>query len=235
MTIDFTEGQIFLVDKPREWTSFDVVAKLRNTLRIKKVGHAGTLDPLATGLLVIATGKQTRQLHHLQDADKTYEAVFRLGAVTRSYDCECPPEDFRDTAHLTREQVEQAMSVFQGAVEQKPPAYSAVRVKGKRAYELARRDQEVELPTRSVIIHDFTLLAYPGPEAVEARIHCSKGTYIRSLIHDLGQQLGVGAYLLELRRTSVGPYQLDAAWSLPELVEQIRTAREAAAPERGEG
>jgi tRNA pseudouridine55 synthase len=222
---NFQEGLTLLIDKPLKWTSFDVVAKIRNTSRCKKIGHAGTLDPLATGLLIICTGKKTKSIQEIQDADKTYRLHFRLGATTPSYDAEFPPENIQDTSHLTVEKVEQAMQQFVGIIDQVPPAFSAIQVQGKRAYDLARKGKPVELKARQIQIHSFQLLEYNSAEDVVAEVHCQKGTYIRSLVHDLGQVLGTGAYLTMLERTAIGTHHLVDAWNLEELVAEILRQR----------
>lgn len=223
---DFKTGELLLVDKPKDWTSFDAVKKIRNAARVKKVGHGGTLDPLATGLLIVAVGPATKKLQQLQDADKAYQAEIRLGFTTPSYDAEFPPENPKPTGHIAREAVEEAMRGFMGTIEQYPPAYSAVKVGGKRAYDLARKGKEVETKPRQVTIKAFDLLAYDGPERITTQIECSKGTYIRTLAHDLGQALETGAFLLNLRRTRVADFRLEDAWPLDELVAEIRRQRE---------
>jgi tRNA pseudouridine55 synthase len=215
---DFAAGEVILIDKPLHWTSFDVVAKLRNTLKVKKIGHAGTLDPLATGLLILCTGAKTKQIQFIQDAPKQYLAEFTLGATTASYDAETPPENPRDANHLTAEDVQRVLPEFTGEVQQLPPAYSAVKVQGTRAYELARQGQQPELKARTVSITSLELISFEGPDKVLISVHCSKGTYIRSLVHDIGQRLGVGAYLTGLVRTQIGDYRLADAVSVPEFV-----------------
>ncbi|MDP5172384.1 MAG: tRNA pseudouridine(55) synthase TruB [Bacteroidia bacterium] len=217
---DFLAGAMLLIDKPKEWTSFDVVNKIRYAINIKKVGHAGTLDPLATGLLIICTGKFTKKLTELQGMDKEYEVIFKLGATTASYDAEQPEENLCDATHITREQVAAAMTTFLGEIDQVPPVFSAIKVNGKRAYKSARQGQEVELKSRRVSILAFELLEDDSLEAntFSARIHCTKGTYIRSLVHDLGQALGVGAYIRELRRTAIGEQRIEAAMLLSDFL-----------------
>ncbi|MBX3101475.1 MAG: tRNA pseudouridine(55) synthase TruB [Bacteroidetes bacterium] len=215
--VDFEAGEIILINKPREWTSFDVVAKIRNHLKLTKIGHAGTLDPLATGLLILCTGARTKEINAIQDADKQYVAEITFGAVTDSYDAECPPRDIRDTSHLTPETVQEALAHFTGTIAQVPPTYSAIKVDGKRAYKLARKGKAPELKARSVMIHAIELL---DMELAVARlhIHCQKGTYIRSLAHDLGQHLGTGAYLSGLVRTAIGHYKLADAQTLEDFL-----------------
>ena len=217
--MDFLAGQTLLFDKPKGWTSFDLVKKVRGTLRIKKVGHAGTLDPLATGLLILCTGKATKTIPHIQEQEKEYETCFKLGAVTASYDAEQPETDLRDASHIGAGEIEAAMPGFRGEISQLPPAYSAVKVDGQRAYKAARQGKTVALAPRPVIIYEFTLLGPgPAPDTWIARIRCSKGTYIRSLIHDLGQALEVGAYILDLRRTRIGGHHVRDAWQVEDFI-----------------
>ncbi len=212
--MNFEEGQTLLFDKPLHWTSFDLVKKVRGMIKIKKVGHAGTLDPLATGLMILCTGKNTKTIDLIQGQEKLYEATFCLGATTASYDSEFPPENEKSTADITQEKVENGIKNFLGEIAQVPPAFSAVQVNGKRAYELARKGKDPELKARQVHIYDFYITEYESPQHIKVTIRCSKGTYIRSLIHDLGQQLGTGGYLTGLRRTAIGAYHIDNAWTL---------------------
>lgn len=226
---DFQAGQLVLVNKPLDWTSFDVVGKIRWTLRHKlgvkkiKVGHAGTLDPLATGLVLIGIGKGTKWLHELQGLDKRYDGTFKLGAVTATYDAEMPEEDVTSTDHLNFDDVTKAASGFTGNIDQVPPIFSAVKVKGQRAYKAARAGKKIELESRPVTIHEFKIIEHEWP-VLKFGVYCSKGTYIRSLIHDLGQALDAGAYLTSLRRTEVGEYDLMDAWELEDLVQAIKDA-----------
>lgn len=219
---DFEAGEILLVDKPLGWSSFDAVAKVRNTIRTKKVGHAGTLDPMATGLLVLCTGKKTKLIEQIQAGAKTYEALLRLGAATPCYDAELPPTGFVDASHITAGQLEAVFPQFIGTVWQRPPAHSAVKIGGKRAYDLARSGKDPEPEPRQVQIHRIELLEM-GVEGLFAhiRVHCGKGVYIRTLAHDIGQALGVGAYLAGLRRTEIAPYSVADAWTIPQLVERF--------------
>ena len=208
-------GAILLVDKPTTWSSFDVVKKLRGALRILtgdriKVGHAGTLDPLASGLLVIGVGKYTKQLPTLTDQDKGYTATLKLGATTASYDAETDEQDLRPWEHLTEADIRAALDRFVGSFQQRPPNFSAKRFQGERAYFLARDGAHVELALHDVRIDHIHLLGIEGPN-VMIEVACSKGTYIRSLAHDIGQALGCGAYLIALRRTRSGPYTLEGA------------------------
>jgi len=209
-SFDFAAGEVLLVDKPPGWTSFDAVKKIRNLVKVKKVGHAGTLDPLATGLLIICTGKMTKQIAGFQAEEKEYTGTITLGATTPSYDLETQPENFCDTAHLSIEQVKQAASEFTGTIEQVPPVFSAIKVDGKRAYNLARNQQEAKMKPRQVTVSEFSITRFELPEA-DFKIVCSKGTYIRSLAHDLGQKLGTGGYLSALRRNRSGSFSVEDA------------------------
>ncbi|WP_421895958.1 tRNA pseudouridine(55) synthase TruB [Marinoscillum sp.] len=217
----YTEGQILLIDKPLTWTSFDVVKKLRYALKVKKIGHAGTLDPLATGLLLIGTGKFTKKLNELQGLDKTYEGVITIGKTTPSYDLETEFDSEADISHLTMEDLQGAALKLTGPIEQVPPAHSAVKVNGERAYKKARKNIEVKLDPRNITIHEFQLLKVEGAN-VHFHISCSKGTYIRSIARDFGELLGVGGHLSSLRRTSIGEYQVSDAEELEAFVAKVR-------------
>ena len=216
--MNFEEGQTLLFDKPKTWTSFDVVKKIRNTIRIKKVGHAGTLDPLATGLLILCTGKHTKKINQYQELAKEYEVIFKIGATTASYDAEMPEENLQAVEHITAKQVEHVVVSYIGEIVQVPPRYSAVKIKGKRAYELARKGKNFTLKERKVKIHAAEVIAFEHSASIVARIVCSKGTYIRSLVHDWGQALGTGAYIRELRRTQIGEFTVDDAWKIDDFV-----------------
>ena len=204
------EGRVILIDKPLEWTSFDVVKKLKYKLDVKKIGHAGTLDPLATGLLILCTGKKTKTINSIQAQEKEYEGTLVLGQTTPSFDLETEPTEANDISHLTEEDIKQATKAFIGDIEQIPPKFSAVKVNGKRAYLHARAGKEFTIKSRIVQIKAFDIIDVNPPE-VKFRVVCSKGTYIRSLADDLGQALGVGAYLSALRRTRIGDYHIDDA------------------------
>ena len=217
----YETGQVILIDKPIEWTSFDAVRKVRYLVKTKKVGHAGTLDPLATGLLIICTGKFTKQINNYMAQEKEYTGSFTLGATTPTYDLESEPVDMKPYEHLTKEQIEAATVPFTGPILQIPPAHSAIKVDGKRVYELARRGQEVKLEPRPVTIHAFEITAIEGPK-VFFRVVCSTGTYIRSLANDFGQALGCGAYLSSLRRTKIGAFSVDDAMTIQAFEEKIR-------------
>lgn len=216
------EGLVMLVDKPQGWTSFDVVNKvrgmLRHRLRLKKikVGHAGTLDPMATGLLILCTGKYTTFIDQFQARDKTYSGTLTLGGTTATYDAEAPVEDHREWRHLEDGAIQSALHAFRGAILQRPPAYSAIRIQGQRAYDLARKGRDVALEARPVHIHVFDVDTHELP-VIPFRVVCSKGTYIRSLAHDLGQSLGCGAWLSALRRDAIGDYQVRDALTLEDL------------------
>jgi len=220
---DFATGELLLVDKPVGWTSFDVVGKLRNSFKpLKlKVGHAGTLDPLATGLLIICTGKMTKQIDTFQAEEKEYTGTMVLGATTPSYDMETEPDSQFDISHITEEQIKANCRQFTGDIQQYPPAHSAIKIDGERLYEKARRGEEVELRLRNVTISEFeiTRIELPG---INFRVVCSKGTYIRSLVHDFGKALNNGAYLSKLRRTRSGNYKVEDAWEVMNLVSVIR-------------
>lgn len=220
---EFAEGQLLLVNKPYKWTSFDVVGKIRNTFKpLKlKVGHAGTLDPLATGLLIICTGKMTKQIDTFQAEEKEYTGTMTLGATTPSYDMETEPDNKFDISQLTPDQLRNNCEQFIGDIQQYPPAHSAVKIDGERLYEKARRGEDVEKRLRNVTVTAFELTRIELPE-VDFRVVCSKGTYIRSLINDFGAALNNGAYLSKLRRTRSGSYQVTDAWEVMELVNMIR-------------
>jgi tRNA pseudouridine55 synthase len=220
---DFAEGQLLLVNKPYKWTSFDVVGKIRNAFKpLKlKVGHAGTLDPLASGLLIICTGKMTKQIDTFQAQEKEYTGTLVLGATTPSYDLETAEDQQFDISDITEEKILEATKQFIGELQQYPPAHSAVKIGGERLYEKARRGEEVELRARTVTINEFEITGITLPE-VNFRVACSKGTYIRSLVNDFGKALNNGAYLSRLRRTRSGGYKIEDAHEVMELVNNIR-------------
>ncbi len=199
-----------MIDKPLRWTSFDAVRKIRNLVRTKKVGHAGTLDPLATGLLIICTGKFTKRINEFMAREKEYTGHFTLGATTPTYDLESEPENFVSLEGITEKMILDAAAKFTGEILQVPPAHSAIKVEGKRVYELARRGQDVKLEPRKVVIREFGITGIEGPR-VQFKVVCSTGTYIRSLAHDFGQALGCGAYLSSLCRTRIGEFLLSDA------------------------
>ena len=207
---------MLLINKPLEWTSFDVVNKLRYRLKIKKIGHAGTLDPLATGLLIICTGKMTKQIDGFQAQEKEYIGRFVIGQTTASYDLETAPGEPLDLQHITMDQMRTAARQFIGLIQQTPPLHSAIKIDGKRAYELARKGMEQELKPREVEIKEFEITQVEKPW-VSFRVVCSKGTYIRSLARDFGNALGVGAYLAELCRTRIGDFKLENALTIDQV------------------
>lgn len=223
MDVNPYEGQILLVDKPLTWTSFDVVKKLKYALKVKKIGHAGTLDPLATGLLLIGTGKCTKKLNELQGLDKVYTGIIGIGKTTPSYDLETPFENEVSVDHVTDEMIQDATSKLTGAILQVPPAHSAVKVNGERAYKKARKNLEVRLGPRALDIYSFHTERLEA-DRIRFEIHCSKGTYIRSIARDIGELLGVGGHLKSLRREKIGTYDVADAEKLDEFVERVRNA-----------
>ena len=213
---DFAAGEVLLLDKPLTWTSFDVVRKVKGALQIKKIGHAGTLDPLATGLLILCTGKKTKDIDQIQAQEKEYTGTLRLGQTTASADGETPVLDERPTAHLTAAEIRAATAPFLGAIQQTPPLFSAVKIDGQRAYELARQGQAAEIKPKTVTVAAFELTRIAGQD-VDFRIVCSKGTYVRSLARDLGEALGCGAHLTRLVRTRIGAYRLEDALTVADV------------------
>lgn len=218
MENSYEEGRLLLINKPVNWTSFDVVKKLRNVIGVKKIGHAGTLDPLATGLLIIGTGKFTKKLNELQGLDKSYEGIIEIGKTTPSYDLETEFDSESDWSHISLEDIERVKGELTGELSQLPPAHSAVKIGGERAYKKARKNKEVKLEPRKVNIHSFEVT--PNLPELEFEVRCSKGTYIRSLAHDFGRELGVGGYLKKLVRTSVGDFKLSDATELEDFIRQ---------------
>lgn len=226
--MDFINGEIIAIDKPLGWTSFDAVKRLRGGIQRRlnlkkfKVGHAGTLDPLATGVLLICTGKATRRIEELQAGEKEYEATVELGATTPSFDLETEVDATYPTEHITAELAQQALKSFEGNIMQVPPLFSAVKVDGKRAYKYARKGKELELAAKPITIREIEFLSKEG-NRLKFRVVCSKGTYIRALARDLGQALNSGAHLIELRRTRVGDYRVENCLSIDEALENIKT------------
>ena len=226
MGLDFQTGEMILIDKELNWTSFDVVSKLRNSIKKKlnikkiKVGHAGTLDPLATGLLIICTGKMTKRINEFSGLNKTYVGKMTIGSTTPSYDLETKPNVYYPTEHINKNLIIETAKKFVGKIDQKPPVFSAVKKNGVRLYKLARKGVKVEVEKREIIIHDFLISSINFPE-VKFSLTCSKGTYIRSLAHDFGKELGSGAHLSELRRTSIGDYSVDNSLKLMEFIRNI--------------
>ncbi len=221
MPYDFENGEVLLIDKPYEWTSFDVVKKLRYALKVKKIGHAGTLDPLATGLLILCTGKFTKRIDTYQAQEKEYEGQLVLGETRPSIDLETPVDTTQDIAHLDEATIRAAVGPLTGAIAQVPPIYSAVQQGGERLYEKARRGETAQIAPRLVEVSVFELTRLDLPR-VDFRIVCSKGTYVRSLVRDLGQALGVGAALHQLRRTRIGDYHVDQAHTLTDFIARAR-------------
>lgn len=230
-TFNFPDGEMLLIDKPLGWTSFDVVNSIRSTIKrtfdIKKikVGHAGTLDPLATGLLIICTGKFTKQIESFQGLDKSYTGSMFVGATTPSYDKETEVESTFDISQISKNQLLEAAIQFLGEIEQTPPVFSAVKVEGKRAFEYARKKNEVKLKSRKITIRKFELLSFDLPE-IDFVVECSKGTYIRSLVNDFGKALNNGAYMSSLRRTAIGSYLVSDAMSVQEVKDSIMSQGE---------
>lgn len=220
-------GRVLLISKPLQWTSFDVVNKLRYRLKIRKIGHAGTLDPLATGLLIICTGKMTKRIEEFMGLEKEYTGKFVLGKSTPSHDLETAIDEEKDISGLTHEQIHQAAAALTGNIRQLPPVHSAIKIGGKRAYQFARKGQEIDLKHRDVEVKSFEITGIQLPEA-SFRIVCSKGTYIRSIARDFGNALAVGAYLTDLCRTRIGNFRLEDAKTIdqiePEAVNGIHNA-----------
>jgi tRNA pseudouridine55 synthase len=217
----FEEGQVLLINKPLQWTSFDAVRKIRNLIKIKKVGHAGTLDPLATGLLIICTGKFTKKINEYMAQEKEYTGTITLGATTPTYDLEKEPENFKPTANITKEQIEKAALQFTGEIMQVPPIHSAIKQKGKRVYELARQGIDVVMEPRRITIKEFEIVKIEMP-VIYFKVVCSTGTYIRSLANDVGQALGCGGHLSSLCRTRIGEFKLENAMTVEAFEEKIK-------------
>ncbi|EIE20650.1 putative tRNA pseudouridine synthase [Coccomyxa subellipsoidea C-169] len=216
-----------LVDKPQDWTSFDVCGKLRGALKVKKVGHAGTLDPMATGLLIICTGQGTKQIDDFVAMEKAYSGTLRLGQATPSYDAMSEIEEELPWEDITDEDLEAAKEAFVGDILQQPPMFSAIKIKGERLYKAARRGEVVERQSRPVTIHSFELQRdESNRQDVHFKVTCSKGTYIRSLAHDLGKAVGSAAHLTALRRESIGEHSVADAWSVLDLVAAAQAARQ---------
>ncbi|HZJ60735.1 MAG TPA: tRNA pseudouridine(55) synthase TruB [Chitinophagaceae bacterium] len=216
----FEEGQVLLIDKPMQWTSFDVIRRIRHLIKVKKVGHAGTLDPMATGLLIICTGKFTKKINEYMAREKEYTGTFNLGATTPTYDLESKPENFRSLEHISPELIKDMTKNFLGEIMQVPPAHSAIKVEGKRVYELARKGKEVKLEPRKVYINEFEITLIELP-VVHFRVVCSTGTYIRSLAKDFGEGLACGGYLSSLRRTRIGEFKIEEALSVKDFEDSL--------------
>lgn len=229
MVRDFEQGELIYIDKPLRWTSFDAVKRLRGALIRRygvkkfKVGHAGTLDPLATGVMIVCTGRATKQIDTLQAGVKEYIATIALGATTPSFDLETEIDGHYPTGHITQQLVEEKLSDFVGVIEQVPPSFSACKVDGKRAYKLARKGEEVELKPKTLVIDEIELLDF-APTQITVRVVCSKGTYIRALARDIGIALNSGAHLVALRRTRVGQVRESDCLTVDEAVDMIRNS-----------
>ena len=220
--VDYNTGCILLVNKEKDWTSFDAVKYIRGRVRTKKVGHAGTLDPMATGLLVVCTGKATKSISKIQEMPKTYIGEVTFGGSTPSYDAESEVDNEAPYGHITSEEIEKALnSGFSGEIQQVPPIYSALKIGGRKAYELARRGKEVEMQPRPVTIHAYQIINYDAPK-LTLSITCSKGTYIRSIAHDLGIALGSRAHLSALERTQIGNFSNAIAYTPNEIDKLLR-------------
>lgn len=223
---NIVEGQVLLIDKPLHWTSFQVVNRMRSAIKRKfdlkkiKVGHAGTLDPLATGLLIICTGKFTKKIDEYQGLFKEYTGTFTVGATTPSYDLETEINEQFSIEHLTEELIKDTILQFIGEIDQVPPIFSAIQVDGKRAYDSARKGKDIQLDSRKVTIHEFEITQINLPE-IEFRIKCSKGTYIRSIANDFGKAMITGSHLSALRRTKIGEFSVENAMSLEDFLQQI--------------
>jgi tRNA pseudouridine55 synthase len=217
----YEEGQLMLIDKPIEWTSFNVITKIRSLIHIRKVGHAGTLDPLATGLLIVCTGKFTKRINEYMAQEKEYTGTIVLGAVTETFDFESEPTNLKPTDHLTPEQIKLATVPFTGEIMQVPPMHSAIKKDGKRLYELARKGETIELQPRKLFIKVFEITAIELP-IVSFRVVCSTGTYIRSLANDFGAALGCGGYLGSLRRTRIGGFHVTDAMNIEQLEDTVK-------------
>ena len=220
-SLDYEAGQVMLFDKPYGWTSFDLVRKVRGLIRIKKIGHAGTLDPLATGLMILCTGKFTKRINEFMGQEKEYIAEVALGAITPTYDLESEPTDHKNWESITDVDLELALEKFRGPILQIPPAHSAIKVGGKRVYELARAGKEVKLEPRPVTIRELEVMKRVG-NLITLRVVCTTGTYIRSLANDLGQALGCGAYLSGLVRTRIGEQLLTQSMRIDEFEQTIK-------------
>jgi tRNA pseudouridine55 synthase len=216
----FLEGKVLLLDKPIGWTSFNMVQKVRHLTKVAKVGHAGTLDPLATGLLIICTGKLTKQINTYMGMTKEYTGTLVIGATTPTYDLESDPENFQSIEHITEEQIEIATKQFVGDILQMPPQHSAIKKDGKRLYESARQGIEVKVDPRPITIENFEITRIQLPQ-IDFKVVCSTGTYIRSLVKDFGDALGVGAYMSALRRTKIGAFNVDDAMQWENLQNDI--------------
>ena len=222
---DFISGKLILIDKEKKWSSFDVVNKIRSSIKKKfsikkiKVGHAGTLDPLATGLLILCTGKMTKNIDKLNILRKRYLGTITLGATTPSYDCETDINNTYPTSHITEKLIKSNINNFIGVVSQKPPIYSAIKKDGKRLYMYARAGEKIEIDSRKIEIFDFEIVKINMPN-IDFEILCSKGTYIRSIANDFGKNLNCGAYLSNLKRTQIGDFKINDAYKVDEFIDK---------------
>ena len=227
-TYHFPEGEVLLFNKELNWTSFDVVNKVRYNLCRKlgikklKVGHAGTLDPLATGLIILCTGKATKRIEEIQKEEKEYVATLKIGATTPSYDMETEENSMADYKHVTKDVLESVLQKFVGEINQVPPVFSAVKIKGKRAFDYARNGEEIELQAKKIVIHKITLEQFELP-FIQIRVNCGKGTYIRALARDIGEELNCGAYLTALERTKIGSFNISDAFTVESFLENLVT------------
>lgn len=219
----FEQGQVLLIDKPLRWTSFDVIQKLRNIIRIKKIGHAGTLDPLATGLLIVCTGKFTKKINEYMAQEKEYTGTITIGSTTPTYDLESEPENFKSYNTISEELIRETTKQFIGEISQVPPAHSAIKIGGKRVYELARQGKEVKIEPRQVTIKEFEIVKIELP-SIYFKVVCTTGTYIRSLAFDFGNALGCGGHLSSLCRTRIGEFKNDEALTIDGFEKQFREA-----------
>ena len=220
-TDKYNEGKTILIDKSLDWTSFDVVKKLKFLIKCKKIGHAGTLDPLATGLLIICTGKNTKKINDIQNLSKTYTGSFTIGSTTPSHDLETEINTTKSIENISKKMIENVAQTFLGVQLQKPPKFSAVKVKGKRAYKLARENKKFILKEKEIEITKFQIVDIKS-SVISFEIKCSKGTYIRSIARDFGNKLGCGAYLSNLRRTKIGDFDVNSASTIDDMVNIIK-------------
>lgn len=229
--MNFEKGEILYFDKPLRWTSFDLVNKARNIIRYQlgvkklKIGHAGTLDPLATGVMIVCTGKCTKQIDTFQYQTKEYVATLQLGSTTASFDLETEVDGVYPTEHITEELLKETLSKFIGEIKQVPPAYSAVKINGKRAYQYARKGEEVEIKPKTLVIDEIELLSF-ADNVVTIRVVCSKGTYIRALARDIGLELNSGAHLIALKRTRIGDVKVDDCVSIEKFESMIQAIKD---------
>lgn len=222
---NFEEGEVLLIDKPLEWTSFDIVNKIRYAIKLKKIGHAGTLDPLATGLLILCTGKMTKKINEYQDMDKEYVGKMILGKTTPSFDLETAIDSEKDISGIIPEVIMETTKKFIGKIKQIPPIFSAIKVGGERLYKKARRGEDIKIEPREVHVDEFEITEIKLPE-ITFRVVCSKGTYIRSLVRDFGESLGSGAYMSALRRTRIGKFHVDNAYMIEDIVKLTKKDHE---------